>query len=215
MIYTNNLKQFKGQAIKITKVSPFYFSGYTPHTWFRTYLPTDDKFGMMEKKWNKEQRTFEQIPVKLSFETIAQTKADGTPFEWKTFVIEVDGIKYPFFKTFKKVYDITINTETEQSILKYKDVYEFGNEITIQGVWAGKLWQILENVVEVEIPLWDNGFPMRDWEEEYVHKLVDVSFKFTVRGEWLATKYTWKEAKFATKQTESKIETLEGDDIFF
>jgi len=36
---------------------------------------------MMEKKWNKEQRTFEQIPVKLSFETIAQTKADGTPFE--------------------------------------------------------------------------------------------------------------------------------------
>ena len=209
MIYTNNFKQLASKNLKIEKVSDKYFAWYTPTIWFRKFKSLGSPSEVMETYYDKGSKSFLEKAHTLSWEEIEQEKADWAKFTWKTYVIEINWVKYPFYKTFKKVYDVTIKLEEDTNINRYKDVYWIDNEVIIQWISASKLWAILENVLEVEVPLGDNWFPLRDWEEGFIDKLAETTFKFTVRWEGLATKYTWKEAKFTPKA--SWIEPMKWD----
>ncbi len=226
MIYTNNLIQFAKQTLKIKGVqkkgaTDFYYTGYTPAMGFRTMIPTEDKMVFLCKFWKKNEETdkneLKEEMVSLTWEAIEMEKADKSLYTAETYVIEFNWIKYPFYKTFKKVYDLKILLEQEQEVNKYKDkktgemVTEFGNEVLLENVWASKIAGIQEDVLELELE-YDGEYRKKGSEEKFLSSLDWISFKFTVKwsGKW--TTYIWKEASFKAKTSvEWKVETLEGD----
>lgn len=217
MTYTNNLKQFANTPMKIEKASAFYYTGYDATVEkFYTIIPTEDKMTVLRKEWNKDERKFTETPISLTWEEMTMKKADGkTEYTAETYVIEIEGKKYPFYKFFKKVYDLSIELEKEQELIKYKDVTEFDDKAIIQGVWVGKICWILEDVLDLNLPRDDNGFLNKGGEEGFLEALEWAEFKFTVKGQGLGTKYTWKEAKFNKQAETSWIKSMEWDDIIF
>lgn len=111
---------------------------------------------------------------------------DGTSFVMK------DG--KPDFKLHKKVYDVELVTEKPVSIIK-KDTTEEDNKFNVT-LSAHMIWDILKSTIAFgeDIPQ-NNGRDAFDWEEPYMEKLPGTYFMFSVSGESLGTKYTFKEAK--------------------
>lgn len=175
--YTSGIRQFSGDTFQIKEVYPAYRAGGVElpdgKFQFRTfkYFPVDEresvfsgdpeilakasadatpKMELREQKWNDVEKKFEFIRVK--------GKLDGD-----------------FFKTYKKVYDVSIRLDGVKKIHRYKEVYEENDEVVLQGVSASKLKDILRNVADVNPPMVNGkdkaGNPAMveafDWEENY------------------------------------------------
>lgn len=146
-----------------------------------------EEMELREKKWNKETRVFEFHKVK--------DKLDGE-----------------FWKTYKKVFDISVIVGEEAEMSTYDKLekrniankFPGGTEVVLQEMPASRVRGLLESLDL------DNGVQLvsgkdkagnvamvkpYDWEDEYKEKLVGVFFKYSVKGEGLDTKFIFKEGK--------------------
>lgn len=128
---------------------------------------------------------------------------DGTSFVMK------DG--KPDFKLHKKVYDVELVTENPVSITK-KDTTEEDNKFNVT-LSAHMIWDILKSTIAFgeDIPQ-DKGRDKFDWEESYMEKLPGTYFMFSVSGEGIGTKYTFKEWKVFGDSSIVKEEKKETSD---
>ena len=110
-----------------------------------------------------------------------------------------------FFKTYKKVFDIEIETEKNISVENYKWTQEW-NTFVIQGVSAFKIKEMLKATVIDDVPEVD-GKEMFDWEDNEYKKLTNVTLKFSVVWTWLDTSYNFKPiSKFTSMNEVSDID---------
>ena len=186
MIYLNwsALRTFKWLNIRINNIYPFYRSWWVKTAdWkfiWRTFKYSADA-RLMEQKWNANERKFELVP----FDDI---KVDRD-----------------FFKTYKKVFDIEIETEKNISVENYKWTQEW-NTFVIQGVSAFKIKEMLKATVIDDVPEVD-GKEMFDWEDNEYKKLTNVTLKFSVVWTWLDTSYNFKPiSKFTSMNEVSDID---------
>lgn len=118
-----------------------------------------------------------------------------------------------FFKTYKKVFDMKVELEEPIQVNKYKDLYELTDEVVIQQVGSAKVKDLVGALSDYEIPLQKGKdragneaiVPEYDYEDNAVALLKDKAFSFTVVGEGLDTKYTYKEKPFLQKETKEGV----------
>lgn len=172
-IKSKHFKQLKGIPLKITAIYPAYRSGWIKTAdgkfiW-RTFKYQDWK--LLEQKWDDVNRKFSLVP----FVDIKQDR--------------------DFFKTYKKVFDVTFETEQEQTIKDEKKWEIVDYSFTLQWLSAYKLQEIMRATKIEDVPVDENGKEQFDWEDEFLKDMEWVFFKFNVTWTWLDTKYTFKEVK--------------------
>ena len=113
---------------------------------------------------------------------------------------------------YKKVLDIFVELEEPMEIHMYKDKYTDDSTAVIQGISASKVQNIIQAILEPEIPMEQGKLrdgtigerPVFDWEDAFLPYLVGKSFSFTVTGAGLDTKDSFKERAFNKKATETE-----------
>lgn len=137
-----------------------------------------------------------------------QKVRDGSSFVMK------DG--KPDFKLHKKVFDVDIVSAKPIEVeVKWEKQMVTNFTITLS---ASKLGAICKatNAFGKDIPQ-ENGRDKWDWEDEYIATLPGNYVIFSVSGEWLGTKYTFKEGKMFnivdTKQEEKPVQEDLSDEL--
>lgn len=97
-------------------------------------------------------------------------------------------------KLHKKVYDVEIELEKEKEF-EFKDSVKSWRVVTIT-LSAFMIWEIMKATVAFgkDIPQ-NNGRDAFDWEESFLKDMKDLYVVFSVSGEGIWTRYTFKEAK--------------------
>lgn len=84
----------------------------------------------------------------------------------------------PNFKTHKKVYDISISLDSNETVGDVTD-----SEFVFSGVGAKKIKDIAEATVAFgKIPQKDDGTPAYDWEEKFIDELEGKKIVFSTKN---------------------------------
>lgn len=221
MKYTQDLRAFGSTrnnevVITIEDVYKHYYTAYLKsENKFYKFYPTDD--WIKQQVWNAENKKMELVSLSGEYTIITgfndknepqyEKKAVGSEWFWKG-----------FYKLYKKTYDIKVSTNVEVSPLVYNSetkskVPTADTEFTIQGVGASKIRNLIVSCVD-EFALEEaQEKKIFDWEEKY--DLKNESFKFSVSGEKLETKYVFKSAEAKKAEPKSIEEEIDLEDLPF
>lgn len=170
-IYSSGFRQLAGKTFTVTKVYAPYRSGYIKATNSMESFVLKDGERCL-RTWNDEARAFDYTTDK-----------------------KVD------YKVHKKVYDVVIECENQETITTKKGEIT-DNEFTIRGLSANKVGMMCAATVAFgKVPEKD-GKPVYDREEKFTQELEGQDIVFAVTGEWLDTKYTFKQGINTKKAAE-------------
>ncbi len=198
-VYTSNLRQFAGKTLKVITSYPAYRAGG---------LEINGKF--VFRKFYACEPSNEEVVTAITTPT---WKPEWREVVWVDKKQQYNKVKLPddFYKTYKKVFDLEVELEEEQEIIKYKDVKDLWDIVVIQQVSSSKVKDLIDTLTDFDIPLIEGKkrdgtmgmIPEYDYEDKAKDELNWKSFTFKVVGEGLETKYTYKEKAF-NKKTKAK-----------
>lgn len=152
--------------------------------------------------------------------------------DWRYVLVEVaEQIGAPFFKLYKKVFDIDVTISKEITIhwlwnpeLKEEVSLDFesGDKLRIKSFSASKIQDIAKSmmlqkgIAKVEVTKRDRttGVEKKEmalpynWEDNILSQMVGKAFEFAVDGSGLDTKYSFRESEFVLPTKELTLDDV-------
>ena len=234
MIKTNNLRQFHNKTFLIKKVYNPYRDGWLDNWTTKThrtfkYFPFHDVEVLRGKTPEMEEvsAAFKNMKPGDKQELREQIWENGFPSFHKV----KDKMDSDFFKTWKKVFDLEIETEQEVEVDAWdketkSNVRRSDTEFNITCVSAGKIKSLLRGIMDEDkgetIPMIKGKdkagneamVEAYDWEDSLKNIAEGKFVKVKVSGEGMDTKYMFQEGK-EFKTTPESPATDEWADIPF